>query len=183
MNLSQLSIGLGILFLLTSFYAYLNATKSIDLMKKFPRSAPMGFIFMGLGTGWFLYNFHMEEIPDFEKFKHLMFLGFLVVGVGSMIFVRDFLAVRGLAIFITLLAHFIVEKVREVDSDLRLVLVVFSYILVIAGIFWTVRPYQLRDIIQWVTNSMVRFRVWLMIQIIFGVALFVMGLTVFKGYQ
>jgi len=65
-------------------------------VRKFPRSLPAGIFLMLLGTAWFVWNVNVEPIADFSAFKPHMMAGFAVVGILSCVFVRDFLAVRGL---------------------------------------------------------------------------------------
>jgi hypothetical protein len=74
-------------------------------LRRFPRSDLWGYVLMPLGTVWFLWNLKQDQIADFAVFKPALFIGFAVVGFGSCLFVRDFLAVRGLAVVVLLLAH------------------------------------------------------------------------------
>lgn len=182
MNLSQITIVLGLVALSVSIYGMLNQEKVKNWMLAFPRSNVWGYILMGVSTGWFLYNFNAENIADFARIQNLMLLLFLSVGVGTMLWVKDFLAVRGLSIFIILLAHSIVELTREVPSSARLVMVVLSYLYVISGIVFTIRPYIMRDVILWATYSVSRFKILLVARGVVGVILIVLGLTAYKGY-
>ena len=40
----------------------------------------------------------------------------------------------------------------------RLLVTVFAYLLVVAGLFWVTMPYLLRDQINWTTGSNLRWR-------------------------
>jgi hypothetical protein len=64
-------------------------------------------------------------------------------------YVRDFLAVRGAALVMLLLAKLMVETARWVDTQWRLVIVIWAYGLVVGGMWFTISPWRMRDLIQW----------------------------------
>ena len=99
-NLSLLSIILGLGMGLPQIYGLVNPAGFGAAVRKFPRSLPWGCVLMLLGTAWFLLNLSHESISDFAAYKNVLFLGFAAVGIGSCIFVQDFLAVRGLAVLL-----------------------------------------------------------------------------------
>jgi hypothetical protein len=181
MSLSNLSILLGLVVLGSGVFVFLDPARARDAFNRFPRATTPGWILMGASTLWFLYNFQTEDIADFAAIKGYMLIGFLVVGVGSMIYVKDFLSIRGLAVFIMLLAHYIVEVARWAPTPWRLVMIVWSYLMVLLGIFWTIQPYRLRDWIHWATASAGRFRVLAIARLAFGAILIVLGLTAYRG--
>src|SRR5207244_5436943 len=122
-------------------------------VRKFPRSEPWGYALMLLGTVWFLWNLNGENISDFAAYKKAMLIGFAAVGVATCIYVRDFLAVRGLAVVFLLLAKLMVDTARWEDTGWRLVIVTWAYVLVIAGMWFTVSPWRLRDLLNWGTAT------------------------------
>src|SRR3954466_188170 len=103
MKLSTLAMVLGLAFSLPKIYGLLNPAAFAAAMRRFPRSEAWGFALMGLGTAWFLWNLNNESISDFAAYKSVMLLGFGAVGLLTCIFVRDFLAVRGLSVVLLLL--------------------------------------------------------------------------------
>ena len=134
MSLSLLSILLGIAFAVPAVYGLIKPAEFRKAMKAFPRSNNWGYLLMALSTAWFLYLVKLEDISDFAAYKNMMIIGFAAIGIGTAIYVRDFLAVRGAAIFMLLLAKLMVESARWVDTQWRLVIVVWAYALVIAEI-------------------------------------------------
>jgi hypothetical protein len=138
---------------------------------------------MVLGTAWFLVNLSQESISDFAAYKNILFLGFAAVGIGSCIFVQDFLAVRGLAVVLLLLAKLMVDAGRPhlAQSPLVLVIQSWAYVLVVAGIWLTVSPWRLRDFLQWATASEKRIKIGCGVRLAFGVFVAVLGFAVFKG--
>jgi len=150
--------------------------------RKFPRNLPVGIALMLLGTAWFVWNVNIEPIADFSSFKPYMMAGFVAVGVLSCIFVQDFLAVRGLAVVLLLLAKLMVDTGRPHlnESSFVLIFQAWAYVLVVAGIWFTVAPWKLRDLINWATATESRTRLLSGVRLAFAGLVVVLGLTVFR---
>ena len=133
---------------------------------------------MLLGTVWFLYYLNQESISDFASYKTLMLAGFAAVGVGSCIFVQDFLAVRGLAVVFLVLAKLMVDTARWNPSDWRLVVVTWAYVLAVAGMWFTIYPWHLRDLLGWATANEKRVRIGSALRVAFGLFVAALGFTV-----
>src|SRR5215475_13053291 len=160
-KLSTLAVILGLGLGLPQIYGFLNPTGFATAVRRFPRSVPWGYALMLLGTAWFVYNLSQESISDFAAYKNILFAGFAAVGIGSCIYVRDFLAVRGLAVVFLLLAKLMVDTGRPhlAESSLVLVIQTWAYLLVVAGIWFTISPWRLRDFLNWATASEKRVKV------------------------
>jgi len=135
------------------------------------------------GTSWFLWNLQQESISDFAAYKTVMLVGFGAIGVLACVFLRDFLAVRGLAIVMLLLAKVMVDTARWYDTHWRLVIVVWAYLMIVAGMWFTISPWRFRDLVQWATASELRIRCLGGIRLGFGLLLVILGLTVFRSEQ
>jgi hypothetical protein len=179
MTLSQLALVLGIGFAVPNLYAVTNPGGTRSAVRKFPRSLPWGFALMIAGTIWFLYYLQLESISDFAKYKPIMIAAFAGIGVGTCIYLQDFLAVRGLAIVLMLLAKFTLDTQRWQPSQWRLVLAVWAYLWVIVGIWLTISPWRLRDWIDWHTATDQRLRIGSGLRAAFGLLVATLGLTVF----
>ena len=179
MKLSTLAVLLGTCFSLPQVYGLAKPAAFAAAVRKFPRSEPWGFALMGLGTVWFLWNLNQESISDFAAYKKWMLLGFGAIGVSACIFVRDFLAVRGLAVMLLLLAKFTLDPARWHDSPWRLVLVVWAYLWLVAGIWFTISPWRMRDLLNWGTANEQRVRLGSAIRLGLGLFVAILGLTVF----
>jgi len=183
MKLSTLAILLGLGFGLPQLYGLLKPAKFRDAMRKFPRSEPVGYVLMLLGTVWFLWNLQQENISDFAAYKKVMLIGFAAVGVATCIYVRDFLAVRGLAIVFLLLAKLMVDTARWEESEWRLVIVTWAYLLILAGMWFTISPWRLRDLLTWGTATDNRIRIGCGMRLAFGLFVVVLGLIVFRAVE
>jgi hypothetical protein len=138
---------------------------------------------MLLATGWFAWNVHVEPVADFSVFKPYMIAGFIAVGILSCIFVRDFLAVRGLAVVLLLLAKLMVDTGRPHlgQSPWVLLIQVWAYGLVVLGIWFTVTPWRLRDLLNWATETRARVLVACAIRLTFAILVIFLGLTAFRA--
>ena len=181
LNLSTLSIILGLGMALPQIYGIVSPQKFAASVRQFPRSVPWGVALMLLGTGWFLWNLNEESISDFAVYKTPMMLGFAAIGIGACLFVQDFLAVRGLAVLLLLLARLMLDTGRPVlpVTLWALVIQTWAYLFVVAGIWLTVSPWRLRDLLNWATASEKRVRIGSAIRLAFGLFVALLGFTVY----
>lgn len=182
-KLSVLSIVLGFVFALPQIYGVLKPAAFREVARKFPRNTAAGYVLMLLATAWFLAYLQQESISDFAAFKPVLFGLFALVGVGACLFVKDFLAVRGLAVVLLLLAKLMTDTARWVDTEWRLVIVSWAYVCVLAGIWFTVSPWRLRDIINWTTENEGRTRLFSGLRLAFCLLVVVLGATVFRNAE
>jgi hypothetical protein len=183
LKLSTLSILLGLGMGLPQVYGMLKPAEFAAAVRRFPRSVPWGVALMLLGTIWFVWNLSQESIADFAAYKNFLFAGFVAVGLGTCVFVQDFLAVRGLAIVLLLLAKVMVDTGRSALPQTHWVLVIqtWAYVLVAAGIWLTVSPWRLRDFLAWGTANEQRIKVGCGLRLAFGLFVAALGLTVFRS--
>lgn len=128
-------------------------------IRALPRSRPLGVITMLLGGGWFLWKITQLGQADFGDYKHLLFALFAATLVGSILYVRDFLAVRGIAVLVLLAANLGLKSAfGEYDIPERLALVSFLYAAIVIAIYLGVAPYVARDWINWLYGKTVRMR-------------------------
>ena len=182
MKLSLLSILLGVGMGLPQVYGLARPAKFADAAKKFPRNLVAGIALMLLGTAWFVWNVDNEPIADFSVFKPYMIAGFAAVGVLSCIFIQDFLAVRGLAVVLLLLGKLMVDTGRPHlgESPFVLVIQAWAYVLIIAGIWFTITPWRLRDLLGFATANEKRVRVGSALRLTFALFIVILGLTAFR---
>ena len=183
MKLSLLSVLLGLGMGLPQISGILNPQKFAAAVRKFQRSLPFGYALMALGTAWFLYYLKSESAADFAAYKLHMAVAFAAVGVGTCIFVQDFLAVRGLAIVLLLVAKLMVDTGRPHLGETPWVLLfqAWAYLLVVAGIWLTVSPWRLRDFLDWATANEKRVKIGSSIRLAFALLVVALGLTAFRA--
>jgi hypothetical protein len=183
MKLSLLSILLGLGVSVPQIYGLTKPKQFAAAARKFPRNLPVGIGLMLLAMVWFVWNVNVEPIADFSVFKPYMIAGFMAVGILTCIFVQDFLAVRGLAVMLLLLAKLMVDTGRPHLGTTPWVLVIqiWAYLLVAAGIWFTVTPWKLRDILNWATATEDRIRIGSAIRLAFAALVLILGLTAFRA--
>ena len=181
LTLSTLAILLGLGFGLPQAYGLANPTGFSAAVRKFPRSLAWGVALMLLGTAWFLWNLSQESIADFAALKSPLMLAFAAIGLGTCFFVQDFLAVRGLAVVMLLLARLMVDTGRPALGRTSWVLVIqcWAYVLVLAGMWFTVSPWRLRDLLEWATANERRVKVGCGIRLAFGLLVAALGFLKF----
>lgn len=183
MKLSLLSILLGIGMGLPQVFGLARPAQLAAAARRFPRNFPLGVALMLLGTAWFVWLVNNEPIADFSAFKPYMMAGFVAVGVLSCIFVQDFLAVRGLAVLLLLLAKLMVDTGRpHLDqSPFVVVIQAWAYVFVVMGIWLTITPWKLRDILEWATATEARTRLLSGVRLVFAAFVLILGLTTFRA--
>jgi len=183
MKLSLLSILLGLGLAAPQVYGLTKPTAFAAAARKFPRHIPTGIFLMVLATLWFLWNVKQEPIADFAAIKPHMMVAFAAIGLGTCIFVQDFLAVRGLAVVLLLLAKLMVDTGSPHLGQTPWVLLIqtWAYILVVAGIWFTVSPWRLRDFLNWATATEQRIRIGSGLRLVFALLVVVLGLTAFRA--
>jgi len=181
LKLSTLAVLLGLGLGLPQIYGIVKPAAFAAAVRKFPRSMPWGYALMLLGTGWFVWNLSQESIADFAALKTPLLGAFAAIGIGACVFVHDFLAVRGLAIVLLLLAKLMVDTGRPSLGDTPWVLVfqTWAYVLVVAGMWLTVSPWRLRDLLNWATANERRIRVGCGLRLAFGLFIAALGVTKF----
>ncbi|HPC60939.1 MAG TPA: hypothetical protein PKX23_09785 [Verrucomicrobiota bacterium] len=180
--LSTLAILLGLLVCVPHVYGLLKPDRFGAAMRKFPRSLPWGYALMLLGTAWFLYNLSQESIADFAAYKKFLVAGFAAIGIGACVYVKDFLAIRGLAVVMLLLAKLMVDSGRPHLAATHWVLViqVWAYLMVLGGMWLTISPWRARDLIEWATANRKRLQAVCAVRVAFGLFILALGLTVFR---
>jgi len=182
MTLSLLSILLGVGMSVPQVYALTKPVKFIAAARNLPRNLPVGVALMLLGTAWFLWIVNNEPIADFSAYKPVMMVAFAAVGVLTCIFVQDFLAVRGIAVVLLLLGKLMVDTGRPHLGTTPWVLViqVWAYVLIIAGIWFTITPWKFRDLIEFATATDNRIRIGSIVRLAFALFMVALGLTAFR---
>jgi len=183
MKLSVLAILLGSIAALPAVYGVAKPGAFGNAARRFPRYTPVGYVFIIAATLWFLTLLKQESIADFAAFKPALYTLFAAVGLGACLFVKDYLPVRGLAVIYLLLAKLMVDTARWVETDWRLVITTWAYVLVILGMWFTISPWRLRDLLNWFTANEKRTRVVSGVRLAFGVFVVILGLTVYKSAE
>src|SRR5213078_2815001 len=104
-------------------------------------------------TFWLLATIKMGE---FAGFRRPLLIALPIGYVLVLRFVEEFLAVRALGILCLLAAEPLLDAAFLRYETSRLLVTVFAYLLVVAGLFWVTMPYLLREQITWAARSAFR---------------------------
>lgn len=182
LTLSQLSLLLGAGIAAPQIWQLARPADWRRWSGRFPRSQPIGWVLMVVATVWFLSHVQNETLADFTRFKPYLLAGFASIGLLTCVYVNDFLAVRGLALVLLLLAKLMVDTARWHESDWRWVISGLAYAWMIAGIWLTISPWRLRDFLEWHNRSDERIRALAGGRLGFAIGLMLLGLTVFRAH-
>jgi hypothetical protein len=67
------------------------------------------------------------------------------------------------------------------QSSFVLVIQAWAYVLIVAGMWFTIAPWRLRDLIEFATATENRIRIGSMLRLAFALFIIVLGLTAFRA--
>lgn len=147
-------------------------------IQAFPRSATATMVLFGGGSIWFLYRVWHLSNADFGEYRSILFLAFAAIAVLSFKYVPDFLAVRGLAILMMLVATPLLGAAyMEYDHPQRLLMVTLVYVGIALGLYLGAVPYRMRDFLEWLYRTPNRSRVLGLCLAGYGVLLAIVAFT------
>ncbi len=146
------------------------------LAKQLPRSRAAGVTLLTVDLAWSFWLLATMEMGEFSTFRRPLLIALPIGYFLVLRFVDEFLAVRALGILCLLAAEPLLDAAFLHYEAVRLVLTVFAYILIVAGLFWVTMPYLLRDQIDWSARNDMRWRSVHGVALIYGVALLVLAI-------
>ena len=141
-----------------------------------PRSRAMGIALLSLAFLWSFWLLATMEMGEFSSFRKPLLIGLPIGFFLVLRFVEEFLAVRALGILFLLAAEPLLEAAFLRYETSRLLVTVFAYILIVAGLIWVTMPYLLRDHINWSTRSPARWRALNVLALLYGAAILAFAL-------
>ena len=148
-----------------------------SLAQRFPRSHVMGVLLLTIALVWTFWLLFTIQMGEFSAFRRPLLIA-LPIGYGlTLRFVGEFLAVRALGILCLLAAEPLLDAAFLRYEPSRLLVTVFAYLLIIAGLFWVAVPYVLRDQINWSTLTVFRWRFLNVIALIYGFVILTFAFT------
>lgn len=176
-SLFTFSLLAATVLLLTGLPFLLVPLKIEKGVRAFPRDRVTGIVTMLLGSGWFMWKIAHLAQADFGDYKNLLLILFAATLLGSLFYVRDFLAVRGVAILVLLSANTGLKSAFGLyDIPARLVLVTILYIFIVLAIWYGIMPFKMRDTINRLYKSSLGPRILGLVSVIMGISLVVAAL-------
>ena len=139
-----------------------------QVVKQFPRSRFAGIVLLTICLAWTFWLLATIQMGEFSSFRRPLLIALPIGYVITLFFVDEFLAVRALGILWLLAAEPLLDAAFLRYETSRLLVTVFAYLLIIAGLFWVAIPYVLRDQLNWIARSVFRWRCLHAIELIYG---------------
>src|SRR6266478_4974360 len=145
------------------------------VVQRFPRSRVAGVILLTVCLLWTFWLLATIQMGEFSSFRRPLLIVLPIGYVLVLRFVDEFLAVRALGILCLLAAEPLLDAAFLRYETSRLLVTVFAYLLIVAGLFWVAIPYVLRDQINWIARSVFRWRCLHVLLLVYGGV--ILGLT------
>ncbi len=167
----------GVLLAGLSLLAFFSPARA--LLPRFPRSRTAGAALLTIDLVWSIWLLATMEMGEFSNFRRPLLI-ILPIGYFLVLkFVDEFLAVRALGILCLLAAEPLLDAAFLRPEMSRLLLTLFAYLLIVAGLCWVTIPYLLRDQISWSTRTAGAWRIVAGLGLVFGLALLVCAVVVY----
>jgi hypothetical protein len=150
MSLLLATLLTGLILVALGLPLLLQSAGYAAMLRAFPRSGAAANVIFPVAAGWFLWNVAHLGAADLIIPKAYMFAAFALIAVLSMIYMREFLAVRGLAALILVAAMPLLDSAfMQYELTQRLFMVTAVYAAIAAAIWLGAQPWRLRDWIAW----------------------------------
>ncbi|MDR1816926.1 MAG: hypothetical protein LBR07_01825 [Puniceicoccales bacterium] len=153
MTLFAAYLALGAALLAIGAALLSRAAPVLDALGALPRSLLAAVVFFGGATAWFIHGIYALGEADLAGFPRIYLAGFFaVVAVLALFFLRDLLAVRGIAGVMLLAARALLDA-GFTHLPHSFLLAATAYLLVVFGLLWGVAPRFFRDWLEWTLDS------------------------------
>jgi hypothetical protein len=176
LNLQTVGLVVGVLLLLAHLGALAFGPVVQSLLRRFPRSNEAGVVLFTAAAIWALWLVKTMDLGEFSAYRNVFLLIIIAGYVLTLIFVREFLAVRALGMLLLLAAEPLIEAAFLRPETSRLLLTVLAYVWAVLGMFWVGKPYLLRDQLGWLVAQPWRWRLATLAGTVYGAALLVCAL-------
>jgi hypothetical protein len=171
LSLQVAGIIAGLFLLLVSVPGLLKPELMRDLAQRFPRSRAFGVALLTVDLIWSFWLLATMEMGEFSTFRRPLLIALPIGYFLALRFVNELLAVRALGILLLLAAEPLLDAAFFRYETSRLLVTVFAYLLIVAGLFWVTMPYLLRDQLNWSTRSAGRCRLLHGLMLLYGAAI------------
>lgn len=193
-SLHSMGILLGVFLILMHGIMLMKSQMCQDFLKKFPRNQKLGQLLIGVGLIWFWFLIAPQgkgffkglamNMTDFEgtPFINILRMGMPVLIVLVAISIKEFLSVRALGLLGLLAAQPLLDSAFLKDPQSRLLIPIYTYMLIIASLYWVGMPYLFRDTVQWITAKQARWNFLAAAGLVYGIATLACAFLFWKGY-
>lgn len=153
--------------------------KFSECAQKFPRSVVWGRVLLGICAVWAGIVMYHAATDDWAWTKPLIVIGVPLAYWLVIQFADQFLAIRGMAALVLLVAKVALDAADLSELPSRLFVTVLAYLMVCAAMWMAAAPHQVRDFIGVVTANTTRCRAFCFLGTVIGALLVALGLFVY----
>ncbi|MEM1057751.1 MAG: hypothetical protein AAGK14_00765 [Verrucomicrobiota bacterium] len=178
-SLPLVAIVLGVLYLAGHLPGLLQPRRFYDFLRPLPRNQLLGSLLVALAASWFCGLTATQDLGELSPFRWQL-TGTWAIGAALLIiFVPNYLTVRGLAMLMLLAVYIMLDACFLVDSPWRLVVTVLAYVWAVVAIVLVASPYLLRDLLDFCCHDRQRCRLFSAAGSVFGLLLISLGVFVY----
>lgn len=176
LSLKTVGIGIGLLLIAAHLFALLRSEPTKVWLKALPRNGRLGTVILAIDFAWCFLVWSEMDLGEFHTLEKTVQVVLVVGFLGFGYFVREFLAVRALGLFLILLACPVLDAALLQPPLTRLLLVFLAYAWIVKGMFYVGMPYLMRDGIDWVVARPSHWKMGATAGLAYGVAVLVCSL-------
>ncbi|WP_018971164.1 hypothetical protein [Rubritalea marina] len=174
-SLSTAGYVLAAWLILSHLWMLTKSDQAISFLQTFPRNTMAGRILMAIGMIWFWLlvapiGTPLEmDLGEFNGAKRILLIAVPAAAYLMITEVKEFLAVRGLGIVSLMAAAPLLAAAFQEPATGKLLIPLYAYGMLTAGLFFVGMPYLMRDGIQFATNSTARFKAFAAGGLLYGI--------------
>lgn len=174
--LSSAGYVLAAWLIFSHLWMLVKADNAIAFLQKFPRNTFIGAILMAVGMLWFWLlvaplGLSLEmDLGEFNGAKKILLILVPAAAFLMITEVKEFLAVRGLGVICLMAAAPLLGAAFQEPATGKLLVPIFAYAMLTAGLFFIGMPYLMRDGIKIATASKARFQALVAGGLVYGIA-------------
>jgi hypothetical protein len=171
LSLQTAGVIAGLFLLLVGLAGLIKPEGARGFAQRLPRSRVAGFTLLTVDLFWTLWLLTTMEMGEFSSFRRPLLIALPIGFFLVLRFADEFLAVRALGILFLLGAEPLLDAAFFRTEASRLLVTVFAYLLIVAGLIWVTMPYLLRDQINWSARRPWRWRLTHVLALLYGAAI------------
>lgn len=182
---------LGLALLALYGFCFLKPEQSRSRARTLARDYNAGIYTMAIGMVWFwllvapagsfLGKLAMP-LGEFSGLKPYLQIGVPLACLGMILYVREFLFVRGLGLCFLMAAAPILYSAFLKEPDSRVILSSVAYLMIIKGLFYVSMPYLFRDAMNWATEKVGRWKALSVSGLAVAFTILICAVTVWRGH-
>ncbi len=172
----MVGLAIGALLIAVHLLVLLKSDSAKAWLRALPRNESLGMVVLAVDFAWCFLIWSEMDLGEFFSIKKIVQIVMVFGFFGFGYYVREFLAVRAIGLFLILLACPVLNAAFLQPPASRLLLVFLAYAWVIKGMFYVGMPYLMRDGIDWVISKPSRWKMSAMAGLSYGVLVLVCAL-------